>query len=328
MGQIRDTDSQRIIPLRAHHTIGRCTERSDTVCANAMTSRIHMSLEWDGQRWNARDLSKNGTWIGRSKLSSNESVPVQLGDTFHLGDPKMPGLQFIDDSPPHSALLGIGPNTPTLPLEPFAFLPGQDDPEAVLIYSYQRHCWLLHPMDNDNMRATERIIHHGDSLRYSGFEWQVFLAETEEITELRMAPSAQLSDFEFLFDLSQDEENTSLQLRHADRLLDLGERSHHYLLLHLARLRAAQAAQGLDQKTQGWIDNEQLKKDLGMDMPHINIMIFRARKQIAESTEDPLDSDHLIERGKGRMRFGCPRCRIYKGEALTHTLPANETAGP
>jgi len=328
MGQLRDSDNERDIPLRAHHTIGRCTERADTVYASPITSRIHMSLEWDGGRWNVRDLSKNGTWLGETRLRANESVPVKRGDTFHLGAPDTPGLQFVDDSPPRSALLGIGRDTPTLNMEPFIFLPGQTSPEAVLIYSHARHSWLLHPVDHDNVRATEKMLRHGDVLRYGDYEWQVFLAETGQITELRAAASTLLNDFEFVFDLSQDEENTSLQLLSADRTLDLGERSHHYLLLHLARLRAAEAAQGQDQKTQGWVDNEQLKKDLGMDMPHINIMIFRARKQIAESTDDPLDSEQLVERGKGRMRFGCRRCKIFKGETLAYILPPRDNAGP
>ncbi len=58
-----------------------------------------------------------------------------------------------------------------------------------------------------------------------------------------------------------------------------------------------------------------------MDMPHINIMIFRARKQIAESMDDSFDSELLVERGKGRMRFGGSQFQIFKGEKLAFALP-------
>ncbi|KZX53438.1 hypothetical protein A3709_09935 [Halioglobus sp. HI00S01] len=326
MAQLRDKDNKRSFFLRTHHTIGRCAERSDTVMSNPIASRIHLSMEWDGERWNVRDLSKNGTWLGATRLHPNQSVPVRIGDKIHIGAPDMPPLEFIDDTEPNSGLLGMTEDTQDLPLEPFVFLPSPDNPQAVLIYSYHRRCWLLQPMEQDNIQGNERVIHHGDTLRYDGHEWQVFLAETENATEISVSPEQKLEDIEFVFDLSQDEENTGLQLNCGSDKVNLGERSHHYLLMHLARIRAADAGNGYDQKTQGWIDNEQLKKDLGMDMPHINIMIFRARKQISENLEHSLDSDQLIERGKGRMRFGSPRFKIFKGESLTYSLPSAEAS--
>lgn len=321
MAQLRDLQSQRVYQLRAHHTVGRCTERSDTIVTNPITSRIHLSLEWNGQRWHVRDLSKNGTWLGNQRLNANESVPIAIGDCIHIGDPDAPGLELVDDAPPRSALVAVSPDTPDLTLDPFVFLPDQQDPEAILIYSHQRHSWLLHPVEHDNVQPTERVILHGDYLRYGGKEWQMFLAETERTTEINTTPQRHLDDIEFVFDLSQDEEHTALKLGCGGEFIDLGERSHHYLLMHLARVRATDAEDGQDRTTQGWLDNEQLKRDLGMDMPHINIMIFRARKQIGESLEHTLDSEHLIERGKGRLRFGASRIRIYKGDNLAYALP-------
>lgn len=320
MAQIRDTHTQRTFPLRAHHMFGRCTERSDTVVSNPITSRIHVAIEWDGQHWNARDLSKNGTWVGSRRLVVNESTPLAVGDQLHLGAPQMPALVLEDDSPPRSALIGLH-EAPSLELASYVFLPDQDSPQAVLIYSFQRAAWMLHPIEHDSLQHVERVLQHGDRIGYGGREWQVFLAETEQVTEINPDGESRLEDIEFVFHLSQDEENTALQLNLGAQQLDLGERSHHYLLLHLARLRAAQAAGGLDSETQGWIDNEQLRKDLGMEMPHINIMIFRARKQIAENLTPSLDSESLVERGKGRIRFGSSRFRIYKGAQLAWAMP-------
>jgi len=305
---------------------GRCTERSDTVVSNSITSRIHVAIEWDGQHWNARDLSKNGTWLGGRRLVANESTPLAVGDQLHLGAPQMPALEFVDDSPPRSALIGLR-GAPSLDLASYVFLPNHDSPQAVVIYSFQRGAWLLHPMEQDSPQHVERVLQHGDTLGYGGYEWQVFLAETEQVTEINHPSDNRLEDIEFVFHLSQDEENTLLQLKVGTQTLDLGERSHHYLLLHLARLRAAQAANGLDSETQGWIDNEQLRKDLGLEMPHINIMIFRARKQIAENLTPSLDSESLVERGKGRIRFGNARFRIYKGAQLAWVMPSPDTPG-
>ncbi|TGD75314.1 FHA domain-containing protein [Mangrovimicrobium sediminis] len=323
MAQIRDTDTQRTFFLRAHHTLGRDAERSDTVVSSPITSRIHVALEWDGDQWNARDLSKNGTWLGNKRLISNESTPIARGDKLHLGAPEMPALEVVDDGPPQSTLVGLN-GSDSLELASFVFLPDQNEPEAVVIYSFHRRAWMVHPMEQDSPQHLERMLHHGDRVGYGGREWQVFLAETEQMTEISTAPESSLEDIEFVFHLSQDEENTALELKFSGHKLDLGERSHHYLLLHLARLRADQAASGYDSLTQGWIDNEQLKRDLGLEMPHINIMIFRARKQIAETLTTTLDSELLVERSKGRVRFGGSRFRIYKGAALTHSMPGQQ----
>ena len=322
MAQIRDNHSNKSYPLRAHHTFGRCTERSDTVISSPITSRIHLALEWDGQRWNARDLSKNGTWLGETRLNMNESTPLEVGDKLHLGSPEMPPLELLDDGAPVTSLLGLD-GAPTIALEPFVFLPDQDKPEAVVIYSYQQRSWLLHPMEQDTPQQAD-ILHHGDNISFGGLSWQVFLTETEQSTEINQPPDSSLENIEFVFDLSQDEENTALKIIQGGKDLSLGERSHHYLLLHLARQRAMEAARGFDGKTQGWVDNEQIKKDLGMDMPHINIMIFRARKQIADKLTEVWDSEHLVERGKGRMRFGGSNFKIYKGDQLTYALPSAE----
>ncbi len=323
MAQIRDLQTQTTHSLRAHHTFGRCPQRSDTVLSSPITSRIHIAIEWDGQSWHVRDLSKNGTWLGRRRLIANESTPLAKGDQLHLGAPEMPPLEFVDDTPPASMLVGLQ-GSDTRELTPYTFLPDAESPEAVVVYSFQRHTWLLHPMEPDETdptpQSSDRELRHGDEISVAGDTWRIFLAESEEMTELSSAPENHLGDIEFVFNLSQDEENTALRLLMGNRQVDLGERSHHYLLLHLARQKAQQIDDGYDLESVGWIDNEQLRRDLGLEMSHINIMIFRARKQIAESLTTPLDSELLVERGKGRVRFGGSRFKIFKGSQLAYSL--------
>ncbi|MFV8817272.1 FHA domain-containing protein [Haliea sp. E17] len=320
MAQIHDLQTRQLHPLRSHHTFGRCPQRSDTVINNPITSRIHIALEWDGERWNARDLSKNGTWLGRRRLVANESTPLARGDILHLGAPELPGLQLVDDAPPESQLVGLN-GAPSRPLKSYTFLPDADSPEAVVFYSFQRHAWMVHPVQQDGAQQEERTLGHGDEISYAGECWQVFLTDTGQMTELNIAPLNHLDDIEFVFNLSQDEENTALRLLMGNQQIDLGERSHHYLLVHLARLKATQAEAGFDSDSLGWVDNEQLRRDLGLDMSHINIMIFRARKQIAENLASELDSELLVERGKGRVRFGGSRFKIFKGSKLAYSLP-------
>jgi hypothetical protein len=118
----------------------------------------------------------------------------------------------------------------------------------------------------------------------------------------------------FNFDVSLDEEHVQLCLEHKGEPIDLGERTHHYLLLHLARLKAQHAKDGIDCNNQGWINNDQLERELGIDNSHINIQIFRARKQIAHAIPNINGLADLLERRRGSVRFNCSRATITKGE--------------
>jgi len=321
MARILDTGTNRFHPLRAHHTFGRSTDKVDTSVTSPTASRIHAAFQWSGQGWQVRDLSRNGTWVAGVRLTASQDVDIVAGDEVFFGSPDGDSWQFVDDSPPRSLLLANTPDTSTVELKPYTFLPNEGHPEIALTYSQNRHCWLSHRVEDADPEQSERVLKHGELLFCNGQQWKIFLAECENATELYPLAENQLDDFEFVFDLSLDEENTILRLERQQQTLDMGERTHHYLLLHLARIRAMAAQHGLDQNTEGWIANDQLSKDLGMDMAHINILIFRARKQFAESSDVSLESEHLVERGKGRLRFGCPRFKIYKGQQLAYQMP-------
>lgn len=143
-------------------------------------------------------------------------------------------------------------------------------------------------------------------------------AEIYGPTEARS--SQQLNDYQFIFHLSQDEETTHLELQ-LQQTLDFGIRTHHYLLLQLARHRIEDAARGLDAESQGWVYVDQLGAELGLDSTHMNIQIFRARKQLSDFLPNLLGQQLLIERRGGRLRFGCEKLTIYKGATLTSSLP-------
>ena len=328
MAQILDTSTNQIHPLRTHHTLGRSADTVDTAITNSLVSRIHAAVEWNGQNWSVRDLSRNGTWVQGKRIPSSAGVSISSGDRLNFGSADSPAWQLLDDDEPRSLLLGMTPGTDNVELQPYLFIPNNDDPQIVVTYSQRRRCWSRQNLDDKQYPHPEYALQHGEVLTCAGQHWRVFLVESENVTEHSPSPDRHLEDFEFIFELSLDEENTGLKLEHERDVVDLGERSHHYLLLHLARQRAAEANQGLDQKSQGWIDNEQLTRDMGVEMSHINILIFRARKQLGQHLEPLLDTENLVERGKGRMRFGCSRLRIYKGQQLAYQLPVTEAEHP
>ncbi|MFK8050965.1 MAG: FHA domain-containing protein [Halioglobus sp.] len=326
MAQLLDRHTNQYHLLRAHHTFGRSADKVDTLLSNPLTSRIHASLEWNGQEWLVRDLSSNGTWIDSKKLIPNQSQPIVLGERLSFGTEDDGNWIFCDDDAPRSLLQGLGPDTESLELEQYLFLPNEQKPEMVLIYSQDKKRWSRVPFALASQPQSETVLKHEDVIVCGDQRWRFFLAGTVDNTEVNEQVESSLEDFEFVFGLSLDEENTMLQLENQKQIVNLGERSHHYLLLHLARQRALEAQHGLDQKSQGWINSEQLMKDLGLEMAHINILIYRARKQLSQSLNGSLRSENLVERGKGRVRFGYPRFRIYKGQQLTYRLPLAEAA--
>ena len=118
------------------------------------------------------------------------------------------------------------------------------------------------------------------------------------------------------FHVSQDEEHVCLEVRDSHYHLDLGERSHHYALLILARMRLVDAQRHVDDHAQGWVDLDRLAKMLGLDPGHLNIQIFRMRKQLTQALPHGIPVPEVIERRRGSLRCGSLPFRIVRGSKL------------
>lgn len=118
------------------------------------------------------------------------------------------------------------------------------------------------------------------------------------------------------FAVSMNEEHVTLRISDGRKLIDLGERTHHYTLLALARQRLCDAERGFDESCQGWVETERLAHSLGIDAPHLNIHIFRARNQFKQAFSDKDGMIGIIERRRNELRFGLFRFRIIRGANL------------
>ncbi len=118
------------------------------------------------------------------------------------------------------------------------------------------------------------------------------------------------------FYVSLDEEHVCLEVQDSHLTFDLGERSHHYALLILARMRLMDATRQLDGAAQGWVDMERLAKMLGLDPGHLNIQIFRVRKQLAMALPPGAPVPELVQRRRGALRYGDLPFRITRGAAF------------
>ncbi len=316
MGSLVQQEEGRSVLLREHHVIGRAAERVDLYLCDPNVSRQHASIEWTGDGWVIRDHSRNGCWLNGSRIPRLAPQALALEDVIQLGSSQSPVWRLVNDAPPRDTLVSLTAGVDDIELEDFHFVPNEENPVYLLHYSPERASWLASGPLANSQAAIERELKHGDELHGEGCCWRFLAVGVEKPTAISPACARSAEQFEFVFELSSDEEHTRLVLRDGDTGIDLGQRSHHYLLMHLARLRAEEATLGYDSTSQGWVDTDVLTRQLGLDLSHINILLFRARKQIASGTDTGLGADGLVERRKGQIRFGDIRFRIYQGAEL------------
>ncbi len=121
------------------------------------------------------------------------------------------------------------------------------------------------------------------------------------------------------FHISLNEEHTFLHLGPGPgwvEEIDLGERVHHYILLTLARQRLADARRAIDVSGQGWLETGRLSTMLGLDPAHLNIQLFRARRQLAAALPEGCVPGPLLERRRGEIRLADLPFHITRGSVL------------
>lgn len=314
MAYLLDVAAEAYFPLAPHHTFGRLANSVDTHIDKPYVSKLHAAIEWNGEQWRIKNLGLNGTWVNGIAMAQGETRELAINDEIVLAAQTDPGFRVMDLGAPGDMLWPLNrPLSETTPiyLSRYHLLPDGDAPELALYFDEQTQQWLQEAIAEHGEALP---LNDGDLVQFSTSHWQFVRANIYGPTEVKSA--RHINDFEFVFNLSLDEETTQLELRQ-QQVLDLAVRTHHYLLLQLARHRCEDAERGLDSKSQGWVYAEHLAAELGLDSTHMNIQIFRARKQLADMLPDALGQQCLLERRGGKIRFGCDKFKIYKGDQLT-----------
>lgn len=320
MSYIYDIEAKRHIPLAPHHTFGRLASAVDTHIDMPYISKLHAAIEWNGSQWRIKNLGLNGSWLNGKELLPQQSTPLTVNDVFHLAQLNGPAFKVIDLSPPTDMLWPLeeqsspAENLPIY-LSRYHLLPDSQTPELAVYLEEETQTWRMETTSADTEHSS-RALQDGEELQINQQRWKFIRAKVYGPTEVHLNKVQKLTDMAFAFSLSLDEETTQLELQQGSQSIDLGVRSHHYLLVQLIRHHAADAQRGLDSKSQGWIYTDQLASELGLDVTHLNIHIFRLRKQFSDSLPNTLNMQYLLERRGGKIRFGCNNYRIYKGAAL------------
>jgi len=309
MAYLRDPISNKKCFLLAHHTFGRDGKSVDTWVNRPEISRIHAVIEWKFAQWELRVLGRNGVWLDGKRLDLLESAQLKKNQVIHFADPNGAGWKVGDLAEPCDMIIGLNEESIDSEVDSYHLLPNVKSPVAALFFCNKQEQWLL---EYNESRTT--IENHG-IIDVPPYRWELFLSTIQ-------SPTLALSNIEYSpqkinldFSVSLDEEHIYLNASYKRHSSDLGERSHHYLLLHLARLKSQHAADGVDLDSQGWISNEQLERELGVDMAYINIQIFRARKQLADEFSGQKNLTDIIQRRRGEMRIDCHLVTIRKGGA-------------
>jgi len=317
MATLTNNQTQRKCILKAHHSFGRLKSSVDTFVPDPYISKVHAFIEWSGQHWLLRDVSTNGTWLNGNKASKEHPQELKVNDVISLASQPGNAYTVTDVKPPCDLLVPINHEDDAIELEYHHLLSCHGTPKMVLSYNNKTYSWWQEVLSNnldDSAQATE--LSDNAQLHIDNLIWQLQVNRTIDDTCVLNPNIMSLNDITFNFDTSLDEETTQLTLGCSDNKYDLAIRSHHYLTLYLARQRAHDITQQLDDSEQGWVYAEVLAKELGLEANHLNIQIYRIRKQFADMLGEVCDSTAIIERKGGKLRLAAKRVMITKGGLL------------
>ncbi|MBN8430264.1 FHA domain-containing protein [Microbulbifer salipaludis] len=312
MASLQHPDQDQPVYLMAHHTIGRRQGVADTRITLPEISGIHAAVQWTGSHWIIRDLSRNGTWVNGQQLIPAKNQPLNIGDVLTFGRATNPAWKVENLDPPENLLIDIHTGE-GMPLESYHLLPDEHDPIASLHFNPVNGVWVYELIEGPEHGESARVVHHNSRIDCAHSSWTLFLAASQSTTTELSFKNLCVSDFRLRFTVSHHEEHVQLQLAKDDMRLDLAARTHNYLLLYLARARIRDIQRNVDAPDQGWVAIDLATRELGITVNHLNTQIFRARKQIADSLPDAIDTSRLVERRAYEMRLGGYMLDIFKG---------------
>jgi hypothetical protein len=305
MGLLLNVKTGERIVLRGNHVFGRNPLRSDTFLDDAEVSLMHAVARWRDGRWLLTDHSRNGSFIDGRALLKGQPTPLARGEELRFGSAVGSVWCVLDIEPPGVCLLPIDPTREVRVLAPHNLLPTADAPELFIFETEPGH-WLL------EQHGDTRPLTDGDTLCLDGALYRFLCAA--EIEETNATTSALNLEPPLLrFRLSLDEEHTWLDVHCGSHHADLGERIHHYCLATLARRRLADSRAGFEPSAQGWLGSAHLARMLGVEVTHLNILVFRARDQLMAALPAVTPLALLVERRRGELRLGEFAFEIRRG---------------
>ncbi|KNC67151.1 FHA domain-containing protein [Pseudoalteromonas ardens] len=318
MATLKHKQQSKYLYLKSFHRFGRLKHSVDSCFDELAISRIHAVIEWQQGYWFLRDLSRNGTWLNDVRVPYNQDVALNINDEIRFSDSSCHSFSVTDLAPPEDLLVPyshdelVDGQEPVIQLENYHLLPSESDPELIVYFNSTEQTWCYEEVGSEHPVS----ITDGEQLRFAQQVWSLIQTRASQQECTAEVAETDPGDLEYLFTLSQDEEYAELQVKQAQEKVDFETRTHHYLTALLARYKVKDMQHQVDDASQGWVSVKQLSRDLGLTESHINIQIHRARKQFVDRMKDKSMAESLIERKRGRVRFGGRHFSIVKGQQL------------
>ncbi|VUD67496.1 hypothetical protein TDB9533_03822 [Thalassocella blandensis] len=311
MAILKEDGKNHFCYLMPHHSFGRRVDVVDTPLHHEEVSKIHAVIEWTGNCWLLKDMSRNGVWLNGQKIPSLTPVVLQEGATIAFNKDASLFWKVINLDAPSNLLLTLPPSHKFIPVQDYLLLPDNDSPQWVLYRNKDLGEWVCRPIDENLVDdAGGVVLKHGEMMKIGDRFWQAFFPPELALTKDRNRQQG-LADVSFHFDVSLDEEVIGLQVKSKDGEIDLGQRVYFYLLLYLARKKQEDARQAYAEKEQGWVRNEILTRELGLDDSHLNIQIYRIRQQCSAALSAVADIDGFLQRRRGSLRLGVSAASMF-----------------
>ena len=310
MGILRRAEHTFELPERC--LVGR-SRGCDLVLGTRDVSSEHAVLQWCATHWELRDLgSRNGTFVGESRLAVGSRVPLAAGALLRFG-PEAPPWLLADASGPRALAVALTGGERRVADGGYLLLPGADEP-LLAVYQQGDGRWQV---ERDGVTRT---IEDREVIDARG-PWRVHLPAATAGTWEAGVDLILVARLRLCFSYSRDEEHVELVAWADTRRIDLQERVHHYPLLLLARRRLADQQAGVPEPEQGWLRQDDLVAMLRTKEDHLGVAIHRARAQLARA--GVADAAALVERRPGTrlLRLGVAALELEAIEAIDAAAP-------
>lgn len=306
MGALLDAAGQ-VVSLPSRLLVGR-EGTAGLRLADSSISGEHAVLAWRGGGWSLRDLgSANGTLVNGERVAPGAWRSLAEGDALQFG--LFFGLfRLVDASPPKPFARRLSDGLEIMATSEVLALPSAGCPTLQIMPMGAG--WVC------SGDAGDHPIGDGEAIVVHDEQWRVFLPSGTEETQ-RPSDLVRVQQLELVFQVSTDEETVLIELKAPRWLKRLDSRAHNYLLLHLARHRLKDSL--LPKSEQGWVDRGALSQRLQLDAEHINVQLFRIRRNFAEA--GVADAGNLIEcrRRPSQVRIGSCELRVESLQAFHDT---------